>query len=92
MAQRQLDELAILLKEVPSVRLWLSGHADAGERSPAKLSLARAEAVRDRLVARGVATERLTIRGAGADEPIGDATTAEGRAKNRRVDITVTAK
>lgn len=91
-AERQLDQLAALLTQMPRVRLMLSGHADARERSPATLSRRRAEAVRDRLIAGGVAAERLEVRGAGADEPIGDDETEEGRAKNRRVDLTITAR
>lgn len=90
--KRQLDELAALLAEMPGVRLTLSGHADAREPSPATLSRQRAEAVRDRLIAGGVAEARLTVRGAGADEPIADNETEAGRAKNRRVDLTITAQ
>lgn len=91
-SKRQLDELAALLAQVPGVQLTLSGHADAREPSPATLSRQRAEAVRDRLIAGGVAEARLTVRGAGADEPIADNETEAGRTRNRRVDLTITAQ
>lgn len=90
--KRQLDELAALLAQMPGVQLTLSGHADAREPSPATLSRRRAEAVRDRLIAGGVAEARLTVRGAGADEPIADNETEAGRTRNRRVDLTITAQ
>jgi len=54
----------------------------------ARLSKARADAVRTYLIGKGVAGERLTATGYGADHPIADNTTAEGRAKNRRIEFT----
>jgi OOP family OmpA-OmpF porin len=52
-----------------------------------KLSEMRAEAVKDHLVRNGVAADRLTTKGFGPDEPLEPNDTAEGRAKNRRVDF-----
>ena len=52
-----------------------------------KLSEMRAEAVKNYLVTNGVAADRLTTKAVGPNEPIAPNTTAEGRAKNRRVDF-----
>ena len=52
-----------------------------------KLSAERARTVADFLVAQGVAAERLTHAGYGPANPVGDNATAEGRAKNRRVEL-----
>lgn len=49
------------------------------------MSLRRAEAVRDYMVTQGVAAERLRVRGAAEEEPIGDLTKPE----NRRVEFTI---
>ncbi|NIN71904.1 MAG: OmpA family protein [Gemmatimonadetes bacterium] len=51
------------------------------------LSMARANSVRDYLIGRGVAAERLEAAGYGPDEPIDTNDTAEGRANNRRVEL-----
>ena len=57
-----------------------------------KLSQMRADAVRDSLVTNGVDPRRLTTKAFGPHEPIAPNTTAEGRAKNRRVDFKPTAR
>ena len=53
------------------------------------LSLRRAEAVRDILASRGVGPRQMLVEGGGATQPIGDNSTPEGRAQNRRVAIYV---
>ena len=55
------------------------------------LSQRRAEAVVRYLVQKGVAKDRLDALGHGADKPVGDNATEEGRAQNRRVQLTVTS-
>ncbi|MGE5347423.1 MAG: OmpA family protein [Acidithiobacillales bacterium] len=55
-----------------------------------KLSLKRAEAVRDYLVSLGVDAGKLEVSGEGMSNPVADNSTAEGRAKNRRVEVEVT--
>ena len=52
-----------------------------------RLSLERAESVRDYLVARGVRGDAIQVAGRGEHEPIADNSTEAGRAKNRRVEI-----
>lgn len=72
----------------------VSGHTDSTGDPDANraLSGARAQAVVDYLVAQGIQVERLQSRGAGADEPIADNDTDEGRAQNRRVELTALAE
>jgi len=59
------------------------GNADAN----VKLSQARAEGVKAYLVGKGVAASRISTAGKGAAEPVADNGTADGRVKNRRVEI-----
>ncbi len=53
------------------------------------LSQRRAEAVRDFLVSRGIAQERITVEWKGETEPVASNDTRQGRAQNRRTDITL---
>jgi OOP family OmpA-OmpF porin len=85
-----MDQLSKVLVEHPEiVKVIIEGHTD--DRGPIEfnrtLSQQRAEAVRDYMVKKGVATERLEPKGFGPDRPVQPNTTAEGRAANRRVDF-----
>jgi outer membrane protein OmpA-like peptidoglycan-associated protein len=75
------------------VRLTVSGYTDnLGDGMVNQtISQARAQAAADALVAHGLAPDRVTVRGFGGALPVADNTTAEGRAKNRRVVFTVNA-
>jgi outer membrane protein OmpA-like peptidoglycan-associated protein len=75
-----------------SVRMMISGHADAIGNETANLSLsaARAEVVRSMLKARGIAPELLTVRSAGPLEPVPASNGSPTAAMNRRVTFTVT--
>lgn len=72
--------------------LTIAGHTDSRGAADANqaLSLARAQAVGDALVQLGIDSSRVTARGLGDAEPVADNATPEGRAKNRRIAITVT--
>jgi outer membrane protein OmpA-like peptidoglycan-associated protein len=74
-----------------SVRMMISGHADANGNETANLSLssARAEVVRSMLKARGIAPELLTVRSAGPLEPVQAPHVSPTAAMNRRVTFTV---
>ena len=67
----------------------IEGHTDLIGRDEFNrgLSAARAAAVRDALVARGAAAERLRVQGFGARRPIADNATESGRARNRRIEF-----
>ena len=69
----------------------LVGHADSsgGDALNQKLSIARAEAVKKVLVDNGIEKNRVYTEGKGSKAPVADNKTADGRAKNRRVEIEV---
>jgi outer membrane protein OmpA-like peptidoglycan-associated protein len=85
-----LQEVAKLLANDPSLKLFVVGHTDAVGQVDANLQLsqARAEAVVKALVAgHGVAAARLRSYGVGPLSPVSSNATEEGRAKNRRVEL-----
>ncbi len=87
----QLDQAVDVLTRFPGIRVEISGHTDnRGERAiNERLSKNRAVAVRDYLVAHGIAADRIVTRGAGPDEPIANNKSRAGRAKNRRIEFKV---
>ena len=88
----KLNEVAdALIKGNPDANIVVEGHTDSQGQRQYNMELAqkRADAVRDQLVARGVAADRIKTVGVGPDRPIADNKTAEGRANNRRVEIIV---
>lgn len=86
-----LDEAAKLLTDYPSLRLEISGHTDSTGNydKNVALSAARAESVKEYLVAKGIDASRLVTRGAGPDEPIADNKTRVGQAQNRRIEFRI---
>lgn len=91
-AQVKLNDVATaLIKEDPLSKILVEGYTDSqgGADYNQGLSLHRAQAVRDYLVSRGIASDRISAQGRGLTNPIGDNKSAEGRANNRRVEIIV---
>jgi outer membrane protein OmpA-like peptidoglycan-associated protein len=88
-AQLTLAQLAGIAQVFPTVNLRVEGYTDSTGNAAAnqKLSEARAKAVYDFLKTRGVADARLAFQGLGSANPVADNATAEGKAKNRRVEI-----
>ncbi|HET8880774.1 MAG TPA: OmpA family protein [Solimonas sp.] len=84
-----LAQVVAVLKDSPDLKLAIEGNTDSiGEHDyNQKLSGARAASVVAALVKAGIAADRLTASGNGADKPIADNGTPEGRAKNRRVEL-----
>lgn len=80
-----LDDVARALDDHPEIQLEIVGHTDIVE--PEQLALARAERVRAALASRGVSPARLAISSEGDKRPAAENSTAEGRAKNRRVEL-----
>ncbi len=85
-----LDEAAMVFEKNPSIRVEIEGNADNIGKAAynMKLSLKRAEAVMNYLIKKGVAKDRLSAKGYGFTKPIATNATAEGRALNRRVELT----
>lgn len=86
-----LDRFAVTLNQNPVTNVTIIGHTDStgSDAINNPLSVNRASATRDYLVARGVAANRISIDGRGSYEPIAENSTAAGRAMNRRVEIYV---
>lgn len=90
----QLKNIAEIMKAFPNVKLKVGGYTDNVGSADAnlKLSQARAENTMKEIVKLGVDAKRLEAEGYGEKFPVADNATEEGRAKNRRIDIRVTAK
>jgi len=86
-----LDRLIAFLKENPDKKVALEGHTDSvgTPQYNQGLSERRAASVKDYLTKHGIAGNRVSTMGFGLTKPIADNKTAEGRAKNRRVEIKV---
>lgn len=84
-----LDRIAELLKAHPELTARIEGHTDSLGSATLNqtLSLKRAEAVRQALIERGVDEGRLSAEGLGPTRPIADNASADGRGKNRRVEV-----
>ncbi len=94
-AQVKLNDVAkALIEQDPDSKMVVEGHTDSQGTAAANqdLSQRRAQAVRDYLVSRGIAGDRVTAQGFGPTRPIGENGSAEGRANNRRVEIVVQPK
>ncbi|MCP5229137.1 OmpA family protein [Accumulibacter sp.] len=86
-----LDRFAVSLNQHAVTTVTIIGHTDStgSDAINDPLSVNRAAATRDYLVARGVAANRIAIDGRGSRQPIADNATPAGRAMNRRVEIFV---
>jgi len=90
-ARHILDRVADVIIQQPRLRLEVAGHTDAtGDPTYNQgLSMQRAEAVRNYLVAQGVNPKHIGATGYGGQRPIADNTTSEGLRKNRRVELRI---
>jgi OmpA-OmpF porin, OOP family len=89
-----VNNLAQVLKAYPNAQVQLSGHTDNTGSADANqsLSLNRADAVKALLVGQGISAGRISTQGLGQDRPLASNDTEEGRARNRRTELTVTSK
>lgn len=87
--QKILDEMAAAIKQIGTPKVQVIGHTDSSGNRLANigLSLARANTVRAYLIERGIPAESLSAVGSGPDHPVNTNDTAEGRAKNRRIEF-----
>jgi OOP family OmpA-OmpF porin len=85
-----LDEAAAVLKRNPSLKIEIQGHTDSVGTAQynRELSEKRAQSVMEYFVKKGIEKERLSSIGYGLTQPIASNLTPEGRAKNRRVELT----
>jgi OOP family OmpA-OmpF porin len=93
-SDEQLHNVAEILKAYPNVKLKIGGYTDnTGDKAAnLKLSEDRAQNVMAAIVKMGIDPSRLTAQGYGEEHPAGDNSTEEGKQKNRRISMRVTAK
>ncbi len=87
----ELNKFVAFLNENKEIKITIAGHTDntGGAVLNQKLSESRAKAVKDYMLSKGIAIDRITSVGYGFDKPIADNDTPAGRAKNRRVEFTI---
>jgi len=90
-AQAKLDLIVVALKEQGDRKILVEGHTDSRGSDARNMSLTkqRADAVANYLTTHGVAIEKVSSAGLGATRPVASNDTPEGRATNRRVEITI---
>lgn len=90
----ELDRLVQLMNENPSLKIELSSHTDnkGSDEYNQKLSQARAQAVVDFLIGKGISAARLVAKGYGETIPVAANETEEGRQQNRRTEFKILSK
>ena len=90
-AKVALAKLSGILLMIPTKGIQIEGHTDAtgSEKANERLSLERAASVKDFLKSQGVDESRITATGLGSTKPVAPNETADGRAKNRRVEVVI---
>jgi outer membrane protein OmpA-like peptidoglycan-associated protein len=93
-SQVELDKVVQLMQDNPTVKIQIEGHTDnvGTAADNMKLSENRAKAVVSYLVSKNISVTRLTSKGFGANKPIADNKTEEGKAQNRRTELKVVAR
>jgi outer membrane protein OmpA-like peptidoglycan-associated protein len=91
-ARENLAKFSGIVASYPGLRFNIEGHTDStgSNATNNELSMKRAMTVRDYLITRGVPASSIDVAGLGSAAPLGDNTTADGRARNRRVEIVLT--
>lgn len=92
-SKKSLDKLIKILLEYPKTDIVIEGHTDSVGNANYNMDLSRrrASSVVDYLVKNDVSSKRLTMKYFGEEQPKYDNSTAEGRAKNRRVELAIVA-
>lgn len=93
-SETELNEVVQLMKDNPTLHIQINGHTDNTGKSADNKTLSenRAKAVTNYLVAHGIAQGRLLFKGFGDAQPVADNATPEGKAKNRRTELTVVSR
>ncbi len=87
--KKSIDDAIAKMKQIDVEVIIATGHTDSvgTDAYNQKLSERRATAVKNYMVSQGIAAAKITTLGKGETQPVATNKTAEGRAKNRRVDI-----
>jgi len=90
-SQETLNKLAGVFKEYPDTNILVVGHTDSSGPADYNMTLSknRANAVTANLTSKGLMSSRFTTKWYGEEQPTNDNSTADGRAKNRRVNIAI---
>jgi len=90
-ARESLARFSGVVASYPDLRFTIEGHTDnvGSDANNNELSLRRAISVRDYLIGQGVAASSIDVEGLGPSRPVADNSTADGRARNRRVEIVI---
>lgn len=93
-AREKLAKLSGILLAYPGLKLAVEGHTDSigGDEYNLTLSEKRADSVRDYLSSQSIQGDRMTAQGFGKANPVASNDTADGRAKNRRVELVVSGE
>ncbi len=87
----ELDRLVKLMKDVPSLKIEISGHTDntGSAKLNNQLSQDRAQAVVNYLKSKGISASRMTAKGYGSSQPVASNNSAAGRQQNRRTEFEI---
>ncbi len=90
-SRENIDNASEVMKKYPTLRVRIVGHTDSqgGYRHNIDLSQRRAASVKRYMVENGVADDRIETQGVGPDQPIDTNETADGRARNRRIEFII---
>jgi outer membrane protein OmpA-like peptidoglycan-associated protein len=91
-SRSELDKLVALLNDNPNLKIQIDGHTDnvGQEKDNLLLSNNRAKAVVDYLLSKAINTLRLTYKGFGSARPVADNSSQQGKALNRRTELSIT--
>lgn len=92
--EERLNQIAEILKQAGDYTFLIEGHtASTGQpNSEMQLSIERANTIARELIKRGISADRFICQGRGSSRPVADNSTPEGKAANRRVEITIFSK
>lgn len=90
----EIDQVATTLKQYGTAKIRIAGYADSRGSDPANMALgkARADSVKNALVAKGIDAGRIETVTGGESDPVDTNATAGGRFENRRTELVVTAR
>lgn len=90
-SEKMLSKLATILVEYPDTNVLVVGHTDSSGADEYNMTLSknRANSVTSFMTSKGLAASRFTTKWFGEEQPVADNSTAEGRAKNRRVNLAI---